>query len=175
MTTRRRHFSRALTLLSVLSLPGVTTRARAGEPAHVMLTPAEVKWGDAPPNLPGGAKLAVLYGDPGKEGLFIIRLKMPAGYRIPAHWHPTDENVTVLAGSFMMGMGDTLEASSGKLYPTGSFLVTPAKTNHFAMAKGETIVEVAAMGPFAITYVNPDDDPSKAPRKAHAAASARKN
>jgi quercetin dioxygenase-like cupin family protein len=127
-----------------------------------MLTPKEVTWGDGPPTFPKGAKLAVLYGDPGKAGeLFIVRLKMPANYKIPAHWHPTDENITVLSGSFLMGMGDKLDAAKAKAYPPGSFLVTPAKTNHYALAKGETIVEVSAIGPFAITYVNPSDDPSK--------------
>jgi quercetin dioxygenase-like cupin family protein len=128
-----------------------------------MVTPAQIKWGDAPPAFPKGAKLAVLYGDPGKVGeLFIVRLKMPAGYKLPAHWHPTDENITVIGGTFLMGMGDKLDAAKAHAYPPGSFLVTPAKNNHFAIAKGETIVEVAAIGPFAITYVNPDDDPSKA-------------
>jgi quercetin dioxygenase-like cupin family protein len=138
--------------------------AAAGK-AHVMVTPAEIKWGDVPPNIPHGAKMAVLYGDPAKNELFILRLKLPAGYKIPAHWHPTDENITVLSGAFMMGMGDKLDPAKAKAYPVGSFLVTPAKTNHFAITKEETIVEVSAMGPFAITYVNPSDDPSRAATK----------
>lgn len=131
-----------------------------------MLTPAEMKWGDGPPTFPKGAKLAVLYGDPGKAGeLFIVRLKMPANYKIPAHWHPTDENITVISGTFLMGMGDKLDAAKARPFGPGSFLVTPAKNNHFAIAKGETIVEVAAIGPFAITYVNPSDDPSTGLKK----------
>jgi quercetin dioxygenase-like cupin family protein len=129
-----------------------------------MLTPAEIKWGNAPPGFPKGAKLAVLYGDPAKAGeLFIVRLKMPANYKLPAHWHPTDENITVISGTFLMGMGDKLDPAKAKPYPPGSFMVTPAKTNHYALVKGEAIVEVSAIGPFAITYVNPDDDPSKVP------------
>lgn len=131
-----------------------------------MLSPAEIKWGDGPPTFPKGANLAVLYGDPGKAGeLFIVRLKMPANYKIPAHWHPTDENITVISGTFLMGMGDKLDPAKARAYAPGSFLVTPAKTNHFAIAKGETIVEVAAIGPFAVTYVNPSDDPSAALKK----------
>jgi hypothetical protein len=138
--------------------------ALADSPPPPMLTPAEIKWGDVPPAFPKGAKLAVLYGDPAKTGeLFIVRLKMPANYKLPAHWHPTDENITVISGTFLMGMGDKLDAKKAKPYPAGSFMETPAKTNHYALAKGETIVEVSAMGPFAITYVNPDDDPSKVP------------
>ena len=127
-----------------------------------MLTPGDIKWGDAPAIFPKGAKMAVLYGDPSKAGeLFIVRLKVPAGYKIPAHWHPTDENVTVISGTFNMGMGDKLDAAKSKAFPAGSFVVAPAKVNHFAFAKGAAIVEVSAMGPFAMTYVNPADDPTK--------------
>jgi quercetin dioxygenase-like cupin family protein len=126
-----------------------------------MFTPATIQWGDAPPNLPKGAKLAVMYGDPGKEGLFVIRLKLPANYKMPAHSHPTDEVVTVVSGTFLVGMGDKLDASKAKALPAGSLVVAPAKANHFALSKQPTIVEVSAMGPFQLTYVNPADDPSK--------------
>ena len=127
-----------------------------------MLTPGDIKWGDAPAIFPKGAKMAVLYGDPSKAGeLFIVRLKVPAGYKIPAHWHPTDENVTVISGTFNMGMGDKLDAAKSKPFPAGSFVVAPAKVNHFAFAKAAAIVEVTAIGPFAMTYVNPADDPTK--------------
>jgi len=153
------------TLLVALTLAGVPSLLAAADKPHVMLTPADLKWGDPPPVFPHGAKMAVLSGDPTKEGLFIVRLKMPASYKIPAHWHPTDENITVLSGSFMMGMGDKLDAAKAKSLPVGSFTVAPAKTNHFALTKGETIVEVAAIGPFAMTYVNPEDDPTHAAKK----------
>jgi quercetin dioxygenase-like cupin family protein len=147
----------------VLSLAASTALADA---PMAMLTPGDIKWGDAPPVFPKGAKMAVLYGDPSKAGeLFIVRLKVPAGYKIPAHWHPTDENVTVISGTFNMGMGDKLDPAKTKAFPAGSFAVAPAKVNHFALAKKEAIVEVSAMGPFAMTYVNPDDDPSKTAKK----------
>jgi len=161
-TTKRSPFLRSLLLLPLLAIPLLYGAARAAESAHAMLTPGEIRWADAPPVLPPGAKLAVLYGDPAKDSLFVVRLKMPAGYKIPAHWHPTDENVTVISGSFLMGMGEALDAGQTRPYPAGSFVTMPAKTNHFALTKGETIVEVTAMGPFSITYVNPADDPSKA-------------
>jgi uncharacterized RmlC-like cupin family protein len=154
--------------LSVAAIAGAASLAVAdthGHGTHVMLAPSDIKWGDAPPVLPAGAKLAVLYGDPGKDGLYVLRLKMPSGYKIAAHWHPTDENVTVLTGTFLMGMGDKLEAPKAKPYAAGSFLVMPAKSNHYAMTKGETVVEVAGIGPFALTYVNPQDDPSTAQAK----------
>ena len=128
---------------------------------HGMYTPDTIKWGDAPPNLPKGAKLAVLYGDPGKDGLFVIRAKLPANYKIPAHSHPTDEIVTVLSGTLMVGMGDKLAPASAKAFPAGSVIVASAKANHFVLTKQPVVIEVSAMGPLQLTYVNPADDPSK--------------
>jgi quercetin dioxygenase-like cupin family protein len=125
------------------------------------MAPNDLQWGEAPPVFKKGAKMAVLYGDPSKVGeLFIVRLKMPAGYKIMPHWHPTDENVTVISGSVAFGMGDTIDPKVKPL-PAGGFASMPAKMHHFAAAKGESIVEVSAIGPFKITYVNPADDPSK--------------
>jgi uncharacterized RmlC-like cupin family protein len=134
--------------------------ARSQSGHEEIVKPTDVKWGEAPPVFKKGAKMAVLYGDPKGKGLFIVRLKLPAGYKIMPHWHPTDENVTVISGSFAMGMGDKLDPGA-KALPPGSFASMPAKMHHFASAKAETVVEVAAMGPFAMIYVNPADDPSK--------------
>src|SRR6266516_3385785 len=95
-------------LLSIVAL-GQTPR-----PSHVMMSSGDLKWGDAPPVFPKGAKLAVLSGDPSTEGLFVVRLKLPAGYKVAPHWHPTDEQITVLKGTFALGMGDTLNAAAAK-------------------------------------------------------------
>jgi quercetin dioxygenase-like cupin family protein len=133
----------------------------AASAAHKTMAPDEMKWGDAPPVLQKGAKLAVLYGDPSKDGLFIVRLKVPAGYKVAPHTHPTDENVTIISGSFAIGMGDKLDPNA-KAMPAGTFFSMPANMHHFAIAKKETIVEISAMGPFAINYLDPADDPSKA-------------
>ncbi|HKA90516.1 MAG TPA: cupin domain-containing protein [Haliangiales bacterium] len=130
-------------------------------PEHKVTAPGDIKWGDAPPVFQKGAKMAVLYGDPGKEGLFIARLKVPANYKIMPHWHPTDENVTIVSGEFAVGMGDKLDPKT-KPVPAGTFISLPAKMHHFAFSKTDAVVEIAAMGPFALTYINPDDDPSKA-------------
>lgn len=127
-----------------------------------MVTPNEIVWGPGSSALPPGAQMAVVYGDPSKNALFIIQAKFPANYKIPAHWHPTDENVTVLSGSLWMGMGDKLEESTAKAYPVGSFMSMPAKHNHFAFAKEEAVIQVAAIGPFQVNYVNPADDPRNA-------------
>jgi quercetin dioxygenase-like cupin family protein len=148
-------------VLALVALVYGVPPAGADDMAHGMYTPDAIKWGDAPPNLPKGVKMAVIYGDPAKEGLLVIRAKLPANYKIAAHSHPTDEVVTVLSGTFMYGMGDKLAPASAKPFPTGSVIVAPAKTNHFVTTKQATVIEVSTMGPFQINYVNPADDPSK--------------
>jgi quercetin dioxygenase-like cupin family protein len=134
--------------------------AAAAAPEHTAMSPDQIKWVDGPPNLPKGAKMAVLYGDPGKAGMFIVRFKMPANYKIMPHTHPTDENVSVVSGAFAIGMGDTMDMKT-KALPVGSFFSMPAKMHHFAFTKKETTVDVSGMGPLTLTYLNPADDPSK--------------
>jgi len=117
-------------------------------------------WGAAPPVLPKGAQIAVLSGDPSKDELSVLRLKMPANYKIPAHNHPTSEYVTVNSGKFHIGMGDKLDEKKGVELRAGGFGEAPAHMNHYAWASEETVVQVHGRGPFAITYVNSADDPS---------------
>jgi anti-sigma factor ChrR (cupin superfamily) len=121
----------------------------------------DLKWGPAPPVLPKGAQVAVVSGDPFKDGAYVLRLKMPKGYQIPAHNHPTTENVTVISGNFHIGMGEKLDAKKGIELTAGGYAEAPAKMNHYAWAAEPTVVQVHGQGPFAITYVNPADDPSK--------------
>ncbi len=120
-----------------------------------------INWGPAPAVLPPGAQMAVISGDPSKAEPYVLRLKMPANYRIPAHNHPTTEYVTVLSGKFHIGMGDKLDRKHGIELRAGGFGEAPAKMNHFAWTTSDTIVQVHGQGPFAITYVNPADDPNK--------------
>ena len=133
----------------------------AGPPPSkpVVLAAKGLTWGDAPPVLPAGAKMAVVSGDPSKAELYAIRVQMPAGYKIAPHWHPTDEHVTVLSGTFGLGMGETF--GQVKDLPAGGYALLPADMRHFAMAVTATTVQVDGMGPFAINYVNAADDPSK--------------
>jgi quercetin dioxygenase-like cupin family protein len=128
---------------------------------HVMVTPDQIHWGPAPPSLPPGALVAVLTGDPRKDGPYTLRVKFPDGYKVPPHWHPTDENVTVLQGTFNMGRGETFDRDATRALPPGSYVRMPKTMRHFAWAKGETIVQVHGMGPFEINYVNAADDPRK--------------
>jgi quercetin dioxygenase-like cupin family protein len=136
-------------------------KAEPAASAHVMVTPADVQWADGPGSVPPGAKFAVVEGDPKNAALFTMRLKLPAKYRIPAHWHPADEHVTVLSGLFHMGMGDRLDATKGKRLGVGSFAVMPARLQHYAWTDEETIIQLHGMGPWGINYVNPADDPRK--------------
>jgi len=129
--------------------------------AHAQVNAANVKWGPAPPVFPKGAQMAVMAGDPGKPGLFIIRLKLPAGYKIPAHHHPSDENLTVISGVFSMGMGDKLDMRKSASLTAGGFGQAKAGMNHFGFTAKGAVVEVAALGPFGMTYVNPADDPTR--------------
>ena len=131
---------------------------------HKIFTPSELKWGDAPPGLPPGGKMAVLDGDPTKPGPFTVRLQMPAGYKIPAHTHPSTERVTVISGTAYLGMGDKLDEAASREMAPGSFAVLPSGMKHFAWSKGETVVQIQSEGPFEIKYVNPADDPRNKPK-----------
>ncbi len=152
--------SSSISLASLLML-GVAAPAWAQTMA-VVDGPGSVKWGPAPPVLPKGAEIAVLTGDPSKDGFYVLRLRMPENYRIPAHHHPTAENVTILSGDFHAGMGDTLDQQKGKSFAPGGFISVPPGMNHFAWTSEPTVIQVDGTGPFVIVYVNPEDDPSKA-------------
>jgi len=128
---------------------------------HGLIQPAEVKWGAAPASLPPGAQGALLEGDPAKAGPFTLRLKLPEGYRIPPHYHPGVEHITVIQGTFVLGMGEKVDTGTEKPLGAGSFAFMPAGMRHFARAHGETIVQLHGTGPWGITYVNAAEDPRK--------------
>ena len=150
-------------LLVVLILMGATFLS-AQEASKVKSTTESnaLKWGPAPAVFPPGAQMAVVSGDPSKTGEFVVELSMPAGYKLPPHFHPTDETVQVKKGTFLVGMGDVFDAKSTKQMKVGDKGTIPAQMHHFAATKGAVIVSVTAMGPFAMTYVNPADTPQKA-------------
>ncbi len=126
---------------------------------HRYFNPADVKWVDAPPSLPKGAKIAVLEGDLASPGPFTMRISVPAGFKIPPHWHPGIEHVTVISGAFFMGLGETWDESKGHELTPGAFSYMAAGTRHFAWSKKATVLQVHGVGPWGITYVNPSDDP----------------
>lgn len=133
-------------------------------PKHVAMdiaihNPKDLKWTDAPRSLPHGAKIAVLEGDPTKEGPFVFRALLPDGYQIPPHTHPKMERITVISGTFNVGMGDKFDRTRTQAMPAGTYGFWPAGMKHFVWAKGETVIQFHGAGPWSLTYVNPDDDP----------------
>jgi len=137
--------------------------AQGAKHSHVMQSVAEAKWGPAPPFLPPGAEIAILSGNPMAAGdSYSVRLKFPANYNIPAHSHPTDENVAVVSGAVYMGMGDKLDRQAGKAVKPGGYFIAPAGMNHYAYMKEPTTIILYGIGPVEFNYVNPVDDPRNA-------------
>jgi hypothetical protein len=151
-------------LIVAAVLGAVTLQANADEKAtmpadHGVFAPADIQWVEAAPILPPGAKMAVLKGDPSKEGIFVLRLKVPTDYRIMPHWHPAFENVTVISGEANIGMGDVFDKSKGVKIPAGGFGYLAPQMHHYFWSNGETIIQLHGMGPWQLYYLNPNDDP----------------
>ncbi|MBW8907141.1 MAG: cupin domain-containing protein [Betaproteobacteria bacterium] len=127
---------------------------------EVSLNKDDMKWGDVPPVLPKGAKLAVLRGDPGKPGPFTLRLNAPANYKIAPHWHSQAEDLTIISGALYLGMGDKMDTKAAHALKAGGFHYLPAKMHHYAFSKSPTVIQISGEGPFDINYLNPKDDPS---------------
>jgi len=147
---------------AAIASPSAFCADMAMTPGSVYMNTGDVKWGPAPPVVPKGAKMAVLEGDPGKEGPFVARLMVPANYKIAPHWHSKDEDLTIISGTLYLAEGDKIETKHAHAMKAGAYHHLPAKTHHFAFSKGATVVQINGQGPFDITYINPDDDPSKA-------------
>jgi quercetin dioxygenase-like cupin family protein len=148
-----------LALSLTLPLVGLAFSAEHGDRDAGIYSPSEMKWGDGPKSLPPGAKMAVLEGDPTKDGPFVLRLRMPDGYTIPPHTHPKTERLTVISGTFNIAMGEKLDKKDARKMPAGSFGYWAAEMKHFVWADGETIVQLHGIGPWSIKYLNPNDDP----------------
>ncbi len=148
----------------VFAAEEATTSASGNE--HHVMKPADLKWGEVPPGLPAGGKMAVLDGDPTQAGSFTVRLKAPAGYKVMPHTHPTAERLTVISGSFKVGMGEKFDESSMQVMTPGCYIVLPSGMAHFAKVTREgSIVQIDSEGPFQINYVNPADDPRGAKKE----------
>jgi hypothetical protein len=144
---------------AIVALPMAPSAGLAAE--MVVAHPDDLKWAPAPPVLPKGAQMAVLTGDPSKVGSYVIRIKVPANYQIPPHWHSTAENLTVLSGVVNVGMGDRLDKNKSNQLELGGFIFLPSKMNHFLWTSGPALFQIHAEGPFDIVYANPKDDPSQ--------------
>ena len=142
----------------VISLLMGVSNGWAQSGGHTMISPDDLRWADVP-SLPAGAKIAVIEGPMSEAVPFTVRLRFPANYRVPAHWHPAVERVTVLSGTFYMGVGDKLDIQRSTPLAAGSVMILQPKVNHFAWTKEEVTVQLNGVGPWGVTYVDPKDDP----------------
>jgi quercetin dioxygenase-like cupin family protein len=153
----------ALAMLLAVVFPQVRLSAEDTQSADMRLyPPTTIEWKEGPASLPPGAKMALLEGDPTKEGPFVMRLQFPDGYHVPTHTHPKTERVTVISGTGYLAAGEALDRSSAKKLPAGSFGYWPAGMKHAAWFEGETVIQLHGIGPWQINYVNPADDPRTA-------------
>jgi hypothetical protein len=147
-----------LTSVAAASVPAQEQRSARGDTGTdkvIRLTPAEITWTAGPPMLPPGARMAVIEGSFSRLGPFTVRLKFPANYRIPPHWHPVKVTVTVISGSFNMGFGDELDTGKGKMLPVGSIFEMPATIHHFGWTTEETVIQEHGIGPLSVNYLKP--------------------
>jgi uncharacterized RmlC-like cupin family protein len=153
-----------LTAVALSTFAGIATAPAMDmhNEMHKTIKADAIQWGPAPPQLPKGAQVAIMSGDPGKKGLYIIRARMPDGYEVPAHWHKKAENVTVISGTFNVGMGDKLDKTKGEALGPGGFFSSGSRMHHYAWTTGETLLQVTGMGPFDVIYIDPKDDPANA-------------
>jgi len=151
-----------ITAAGMIALVGTVSAHDAGTAdAAKELTPQEMTFRDDPA-FPKGAQTVLLHGDPKQPGLFILRIKFPPNYLVPPHTHPGFETVTVLSGSMGSGMGEKADLSKGKMLKAGGLLALPANHAHYVWTTDEeTVIQVAAVGPFDLVYINPEDDPRK--------------
>lgn len=147
--------------LPLVLLAALSASAEDAIPGRIVVRPAEIAWTDAPPSVPKGASAAVLEGDPRKDGLFTLRLRLPAGYVLPPHRHGGPERVTVVSGSVLLAVGPRPEKARAERFPAGSYYLTPAGLEHAVWAAEESVLQVTTHGPWQITYVDPADDPRK--------------
>jgi hypothetical protein len=154
----------SITVRSIVTSAALTVLVTAGsgvlaQSGHVVVPADKLQWGPAPPVLPAGAQIAVLEGNPSEKGPVVLRLKFPASYNIPAHWHSMTERITVISGAFNIGMGDKLDRKSTQLLAPGGFVSLPSNMRHFAWTSAPTVVQINLEGPFDLFYVNPADNP----------------
>ena len=148
----------ALALASLVTLAFSTIAA--GAPLEPILINAKnIKWGPAPPDLPKGAKVAVLFGDPTAAGQFVMRISLPSKYKMPFHWHSQAQRVTVISGTVYIATTETYDKKLAHAVKPGGFVIVPARAQNFAFTKGAAVIEIHGDGPFDVKYTNPSDDP----------------
>ena len=159
----------ATALIAALAVVFPLTRLMGQSPADTARStemrfhlPTAIEWRDGPAALPARVKMALLEGDPTKEGPFVMRLQMPDGYHVPPHTHPKTERVTVISGTMFLAMGENLDRSAAKTLRDGTYGFWPAGVKHTAWFENGTVIQLHGIGPWQINYLNPADDPRNA-------------
>jgi quercetin dioxygenase-like cupin family protein len=153
----KRCLTAAVFLAACMMAPVVCAQ---GDPHHRIVTPGDLEWRDLG-SLPAGAKVAIIEGDPNREGMVTMRVKLPPNYRIAPHYHGTVERSTIVSGTLNIGVGEKFDMGRTTALPPGSMLLMPPKMPHFAWTKEEVIFQLNVMGPWTVTYLNAADDPRK--------------
>jgi hypothetical protein len=138
---------------------GLLAKEMQASGTWALYLPGAIEWKAGPDSLAPGAKMAVLEGDPSKDGFFTIRLLMPDGYRVAPHWHPKTERLTIISGTVNLGTGDRFDTTAAKALPAGTYSSMPPKMTHFAWMTSETVLQLSSIGPWQVIYVDPADDP----------------
>ena len=146
-------------ILAATATTAVSAPAVLAQDDHVLIESDAFEYQPGPASLAGGAEYSVLYGDPSAEGVFAMRLKLPDGYHIAPHFHTQPEIVTVISGTFRIGMGEEADADEAVTLERGGFFAYPPGMAHYAYAEGETVIQLNSSGPWTITYVRDEDDP----------------
>jgi quercetin dioxygenase-like cupin family protein len=153
--------TKRLAITSLLVAAAVPVCAIASDTHHHATVQSDaMKW-TAPAAYAKGSQFTVIKGDPTKDGMYVVRLKVPAGFKIAPHTHPNDENVTVLSGTFHIGTGETFDEKKGETVKTGGYSFVAKGMTHYAFFPEDTVIQLHGVGPQGITYVNPADDPRK--------------
>jgi hypothetical protein len=150
------------TVVGLVVLLGTTLAAEQKEGVlgtWALHVPGGIAWQAGPESMPPGAKVAILEGDPAKDGIFTMRLLLPDGYRVAPHWHPKVERLTIISGTVNLGTGNRFDAAATKALPAGTYSSMPPKMTHFAWMTGETVLQLTSIGPWEVIYVDPADDP----------------
>lgn len=165
MKEKQLKIKQKLTAFIFLAILSAVARTKAEIPQmpadHIMVMPGDIKWGESPPGLPPGSQSAVLEGDPRAAGLFTLRVKIPANWKVMPHTHPADEHITVIEGTCNMGVGNKFDEKASMKMPIGAFAVMKMGTAHYFFTKKPCIIQIHGMGPWGISYVNAADDPRK--------------
>ena len=130
------------------------------EHQEAILVPSseQLVWKSAPNFLPAGAQVAIIFGNPQQTGPFTLRLKLPANYVIGPHFHPEDENMTVLSGSVNIGMGEQkIEKNKGLKLSSGSFLHVPKKMVLSLWTDEPAIIQLNNSGPWNLEYSHSEE------------------